>query len=62
MKIISIEEADYGCEELPEGAELMCRLIVEDETGQRIVEIPDKMVDELKLHEGMNIDSGILKD
>lgn len=35
-KVIDIQEADYGCEECPTGEELKSRLVLEDETGNRI--------------------------
>ncbi len=52
MKIIDITEADYGCEERPEGAPLMCRLVLETENGVISREIPDADVDRLGLKIG----------
>ncbi len=41
-RITDITEADYGCEELPEGAPVMCRLVLEAENGMETVrEVPD---------------------
>lgn len=41
--IKDITEADYGCEELPDGAQVMCRLVLETEDGMETVrEVPDE--------------------
>lgn len=35
-KVINIQEADYGCEELPSGAEVKSLVVLENENGIRI--------------------------
>lgn len=70
FRIVDITEADFGCEERPEGAPLMCCLILEEENepadgglkqqiglplGRLRREIPDRLVDELGLVPGLKI-------
>lgn len=70
FRIVDITEADYGCEERPEGAPLMCCLILEEENESKAVglrqqiglplgrmrrEVPDRLVDELGLVPGLKI-------
>jgi len=62
LKIIEITEADFGCEERPEGAPLMCRLVIESDDGLLYKEIPDRFADELGLVEGLQISENELKD
>ncbi len=52
MKIIDITEASFGCEERPEGAPLMCCLVLETESGVIYKEIPDADVERLGLKVG----------
>ncbi len=52
MNIIDITEASYGCEERPEGAPLMCCLVLETESGVIYKEIPDADVERLGLKIG----------
>ncbi|MCR5033369.1 MAG: hypothetical protein K6A92_10990 [Lachnospiraceae bacterium] len=52
MKIIDITEASFGCEERPEGAPLMCCLVLETEAGVIYKEIPDADVERLGLKIG----------
>lgn len=52
-KIVRIEEADYGCEELPEGKETPVRVILEDESGrQTAVQAADRILRERGIDEG----------
>lgn len=52
-KVIRIEEADYGCEELPEGQETQVRVILEDENGrQRVLLTADRRLYEEDIQEG----------
>ncbi len=56
--LIRVTEADYGCEERPEGAPLMCALLLEA-GGRRIFrEIPDELCDQLGLVPGMQLTEG----
>jgi len=50
-----IYEADYGCEERPEGAPLMALLVLEQDGKEIRVTVPDALVDELELSEGAEI-------
>ena len=54
--IKDISEADYGCEELPEGAPLMCRLVLETPDGMETVrEVPDAKAEQNGLAAGQEI-------
>ncbi len=55
MIITDIGEADFGCEERPEGMPLMCRLELQTENGYIYKEIPDHYVEDKGLYIGMEI-------
>lgn len=51
-KLLDIKEADYGCEEIPEGEEVKCLLVLEEiepaefcENRSHNIEVPAKMKD-----------------
>lgn len=50
-KIISIGEADYGCEERPEGSPLKLSLEIEQDGRRFFVEKPASLVDGMGLKE-----------
>ncbi|MGI5989940.1 MAG: hypothetical protein ACOX78_06730 [Lachnospiraceae bacterium] len=57
--IKDITEADYGCEELPDGACVMCRLVLEAENGMEVVkEVPDEKAAAAGLAAGQRISDG----
>lgn len=61
MKILELTEADYGCEERVEGAELMCRIVLQMDDGLIITrEIPDALADRLGLVPGMDVEESDL--
>lgn len=63
-KVVRIEEADYGCEELPDQAEVQVRVILDDGKGvQRAVTAPDRMLYRLGIDEGsmVTLSGGELK-
>lgn len=52
-KIIRIDEADFGCEGLPDGEILKDDVVVEDERGQtKTMQISDALLYRLELDEG----------
>ncbi|MBR0485974.1 MAG: hypothetical protein IJJ69_14560 [Oscillospiraceae bacterium] len=54
--ILKILEEDYGCEGVPEGEELLCRVLLQDESGQQVwKKIPDSLLTEQNLNEGDRI-------
>lgn len=54
--IKDITEADYGCEELPDGAPVMCRLVLKTESGMEVVkEVPDERASAAGLAAGQEI-------
>jgi len=62
MELIDTSEADFGCEERPEGMPLMCRLSLKTEDGMIYHEIPDAFADELGLVKGLIISENELED
>lgn len=55
-KIIKINEPDFGCEGLPEGAVRMDEVYLQDARGETsIVEIPDAFLYEMQIDEGDDI-------
>lgn len=43
--ILEIEEPDFGCEGLPDGAEPMCRVLLGSRDGsRRTVQLPDALL------------------
>lgn len=43
--ILEIEEPDFGCEGLPDGAEPMCRVVLQSESGEkRAVQLADALL------------------
>lgn len=34
-KVLDISEEDYGCEGIPEGSELMCSVLLENNKGEK---------------------------
>ncbi len=52
-RILKIIEEDYGCEGIPEGEELSCRVLLEDENQNQVwKKIPDAYLTEHHLEEG----------
>ena len=53
-KVTHIYEADFGCEERPEGAKAKCVVYLEDEAGkQRHIEVEDEWLTANGIEEGM---------
>jgi len=50
-----IYEADYGCEERPEGAPLMALLVLDRDGEEVSLTVPDSLIDELGISEGGSI-------
>ncbi|MBR1556102.1 MAG: hypothetical protein IJ644_12035 [Oscillospiraceae bacterium] len=51
--ILKIIEEDYGCEGIPEGEELLCRVLLQDESGEQVwKKLPDSLLTEQHLEEG----------
>ena len=57
IRVVAIREGDYGCEERPEGAPLMCNVEIEKDGEKIYFNIPDKTADELGLEEKAEITS-----
>ena len=54
--VIRIEEQLYGCEELPEGQEVLCDVLLRAEDGtERIVPYPDRLLYAHDIEEGSRI-------
>lgn len=55
-KVTEIIEPDFGCEGLPDGAEPMCEVILENNSGEKnSVMIPDRVLYEKNITEGMMV-------
>ncbi len=51
--IIKIDELDYGCEGVPDGAELQCNVLVKNEFGEeKWIKLTDKYLTDNNLNEG----------
>ena len=52
-RVIQIGEADYGCEELPEGAPVLCHVSLEGSAGEKLdLEVPDAALAAGNIQEG----------
>ena len=52
-RVIQIGEADYGCEELPEGAPVLCHVSLEGPAGEKLdLEVPDAALAAGNIQEG----------
>lgn len=61
-KILEITEEDYGCEGIPEGGELMCSVLAEDENSERKwLRIPDRVLLEKPIDVGNVVEYEDLK-
>lgn len=55
--VLKIFEEDYGCEGVPENAELMCSVLVRDESGnEKWLKIADKYLTDNNIDVGDIID------
>ncbi len=52
-RVSHIREADYGCEELPDGAPVLCEVTLADEAGrERALSVPDALLAAQGIREG----------
>ena len=62
IRVVAIREGDYGCEERPEGAPLMCNIEIDRDGEKMYFNIPDKTADELGLVERAEITAEIFSE
>lgn len=55
-KVIEIIEPDFGCEGVPEGQEVCCDVLLEDEQNNRkTVTVPDAELYQKEIYEGVMV-------
>lgn len=53
VRVVRIDEQDYGCEELPEGQPLLCDVSVQDAAGRvRVLPAADALLTRQNIREG----------
>ncbi len=53
LRLIYVEEPDFGCEGVPEGGAVYGSIVLEDKTGQRKVRIEQSLLFASRLDDGM---------
>ncbi len=61
-KIKEITEEDYGCEDVPEGGELICSVLVDGADGKKWLRIADRLLRENSLDVGSEVDEAALRE
>ncbi len=53
VRLLYVEEADFGCEGAPEGEPIYGSVVVEDKEGQRTVKIEQEILFSSRMSDGM---------